>query len=542
MRVFASQYPKSFNYYLDGNVFSSKLFGLQFETMLGRNGLTLDPEPGLASQVVVSEDKSTFTFTLDERARWSDGNPVTADDVAWTWNAIMKPVHLTGPHKVGLSRFEPPVVLDEKTIQFTANTVHWNNIWAVGGMIILPSHWWKEQEFNKVNFEFPVVSGPYEISKLNEPNSVVLQKRDDYWAAEDPRGEGLQNFDELEYFFFPERNLAFDNFQADNIDLFAVYTARRWAAETSGKAYQNNWIVKQGVANSNPIGFQGFAMHLRREKFQDVRVRKALAHLLDRKRMNSTLMFNQYALTPSYYPDLYPKGNPNALIPFDIEAARKYLTEAGWIVNTEGQLTKDGIPFEITFLSRSETADRFLLIYREALEEVGIQLTIDRKDWSAWAKDMDEYNFDMTWAAWGAGLFKDPEAMWHSKHKDELSGINITGFDNPEVDQLIESIKEEMDVEKRHEVVKQIDEILVRETPYILLWHTDIVRLLYWNRFGTPDHVLTKYGRESAAEFLWWEDLDMAADLEAAKESDDKLPAKPTNVVFDDVFEVNPLR
>jgi microcin C transport system substrate-binding protein len=258
--------------------------------------------------------------------------------------------------------------------------------------------------------------------------------------------------------------------------------------------------------------------------------------------MNATLMFNQYALTASYYPDLYPEGNPNPLIPFDVEKARSLLAEAGWTVNAEGKLEKNGKPFVINFLTRSATADRFLLIYREAMEEVGITLNIDRKDWSAWAKDMDEYNYDMTWAAWGAGIFKDPEAMWHSKHVDQPSGINISGFADPKVDEMIESIKEEFDVEKRHAVVREIDAILAEQVPYVLLWHTDIVRLLYWNKFGTPDHVLTKYGSENAAEGLWWEDLDMAADLEAAQESGEKLPGKPMKVVFEEAFERVPLR
>ncbi len=537
MRVFASQYPKSFNYYLDNNVFSSKLFGYQFESLIGRNGLTLEPEPGLAERVEVSDDKKTFTFMLDADARWSDGTPITADDVIWTYEAVMNPEHLTGPHKVGLDRFEPPVKLDEHTVVFTAKEVHWGNLWAAGGMSILPSHWWKDQDFNRVNFEFPVVSGPYEISRLNEPSSVTLQKREDYWAREDPRLLGVSNFERIEFLFYPERDLAFDNFRAGNFDVFAVYTARRWASETSGGAFDDNWIIKQGINNSQPIGFQGFAMNLRREKFKDVRVRRALAHLLDRERMNATIMFNQYQLTASYFPDLYPEGNPNPLIEFNVDKARDYLRQAGWEVNAAGRLAKDGAVFTINFLSRSADADRFLLIYREALEQVGIQLRIDRKDWSAWAKDMDEYNFDMTWAAWGAGVFKDPESMWHSKHKDQPSGNNITGFYSEEVDEKIDAIKAEFDVEKRHEAVKEIDAILAEQVPYILLWHTDYVRLLYWNRFGTPDHVLTKYGNESSSEFLWWTDPDLNADLGEARASGKKLPPRPALIEFEQVFQ-----
>ena len=150
----------------------------------------------------------------------------------------------------------------------------------------------------------------------------------------------------------------------------------------------------------------------------------------------------------------------------------------------------------------------------------------------------------MTWAAWGAGVFKDPESMWHSKYKDQPSGNNITGFSSPEVDAKIDSIEAEFDVEKRHQVVREIDAILVEETPYILLWNIDYVRLLYWNKFGTPNFVLTKYGIESASEGLWWDDPAISADLKAARTSGEKLPGKPAIVNFEAIFQgaVEPLR
>jgi microcin C transport system substrate-binding protein len=537
MKIAASQFPDSFNYYLDNNVFSSQLFGYLYDSLLTINGLTLKQEPALAEKVVVSDDKLTFTVHLDPDAKWSDGKPVTADDVIWTFEAILNPKHLTGQHKVSLLRFETPTKIDDRTIEFKAKEIHWKNLLAIGGIQVLPSHWWKDQPFNEVNFEFPVVSGSHRIAEINEPDYVVLEKRDDYWAKDDPRSEGLGNFDRLRFLFYADRNLAFDNFRAGTFDVFAVYRARRWSRETQGEKFRNNWIIRQGIHNLKPIGFQGFAMNMRRKPFDDLRVRKALAHLLDRKRMNATLMFNQYALTASYYPDLYPEGNPNGLIGFDVDKARALLKEAGWTVNGQGKLEKDGRTFSINFLTRSPTSDQFLIIYREALEQVGIDLTITRKDWSAWTKDMNEYNFDMTWAAWGAGLFKDPEAMWHSKFKDQPSGINITGFADPEVDELIESTFGEFDIEKRHGTVRQIDTEITAQVPYVLLWHIDYVRLLYWNRFGTPDHVLTKYGGEDAAQGLWWSDPDLKADLEAAMESNRKLPPRPADIYFDQVFQ-----
>ncbi len=538
MKAFASQYPKSFNYYLDRNVFSSQLFGHQFESLIGQNALTLQPEPALAEKVTVSDDKMTFTFYLHPDAKWSDGKPITAEDVIWTYEAVMNPDNITGAHKVGLGRFEAPVALDERTVQFKAKELHWSNIWSAGGFNILPKHWWEKQEdFNTVNFEFPVVSGPFKVKSLKEPHSILLERREDYWAADDPRNEGLGNFDEIEYFFYGDRENAWENFLRGNFDFFAVYTARRWATQTDGERFDKNWIVKQGVHNYNAVGFQGFAMNMRRKPYDDLNVRKALAHLLDRERMNRTLTYNQYALTASFFPDIYPEGNPNALVDFNVDKARDLLKEAGWAVNEQGRLEKDGMPLKIKFLTRSVDSDKFLLIYKEALDQVGIDLEIDRRDWSAWAKALDEFDYDMTWAAWGAGVFKDPEAMWHSKFIDQKSGINITGFQDPEVDKLIDSIKGEFDVEKRHAVVKKIDAILVANQPYVLLWHIDYTRLLYWNKFGTPDHVLGKYGSESSSEGYWWLDPDLEADLEAAREDGEKLPSRPVDVYFNKVFQ-----
>lgn len=543
-RTFASQYPRSFNHYLDQNVFSAQLFGHQFESLITRNALTLEPEPALASRVTVEThaDHQVFTFELDERAAWSDGRPVTAEDVAWTFNAIMDDANLTGPHKVGLSTFHAPEVLDARTVRFTSKEVHWRNLWSVGGFNVLPKHWWEGQEFNRVNFEFPVVSGPYEITRLSEPRSVLLTRRADYWAKDDPRAEGLGNFEEIEYRFFGERDLALDNFLRGEFDVHAVYTARFWVERATGERFDNNWIVKQRVFNQNPQGFQGFAMNMRRPLFQDRRVRRALAHLLDRERMNATLMYNQYALSHSYFEDLYPEGNPHGLIGFDVEAARGLLADAGWAVNAEGRLEKDGQVFVINFLTRDATADRFLLIYREALEQVGITLNINRKDWAAWSADMQDYNYDMTWAAWGAGVFKDPESMWHSRHVETRNGFNITGFAREDVDAMIDGLATEFDVEKRHEVVRKIDAILVEEVPYILLWNSDHTRLLYWNKFGMPEHVLGKYGDERSAEAYWWLDLDAEAELEAARAEGLKLPPRPYRVDFQAVQTLLPAR
>ena len=253
----AGPFPKSFNYYLDTTVTSSRLFNLLFETLLGINGLTLEFEPNLAGSWSVSADRTAFEFRLDERARWSDGVPISARDVAWTYDAIMDPKNLTGPHKISFERFHAPEVIDERTIRFTAREVHWKNLLSLGSFHVLPSHIFKDQDFNKINFEFPVTAGAYQVESVREGIALTLKRRDDWWQWVRPSTRGIANFDRLKFRFFTERENAFAEFKTGNLDYYPVYTASRWATETAGEAYDNNWIIKQEVYNYNPIGFQG---------------------------------------------------------------------------------------------------------------------------------------------------------------------------------------------------------------------------------------------------------------------------------------------
>jgi len=537
--IFAGQYPKSFNYYLEPSTFTAQVFGSMYESLLSSSPLSPADVPGLAERWSISDDKRTFTFWIDPRARWSDGKPVTAEDVRWTFAAIMNPEHRTGVHKVSLEVFEPPRILGTNIIAFTAREVHWRNLNAIGGLSILPKHAFASADFNKINFDFDVVSGPYRMGELKEGIFAKQERRDDWWARVYKRNQNQANFQTLTFRFYKDRENAFEVFRKGGIDLYPVYTARLWVNETRGERFQKNWIVKQRVQNYRPIGFQGFAMNRRRSPFDDVGVRRAMAHLLDRETMNRTIMYSQYFMHKSYFEDLYGPDTPctNASIAFDKERARQLLQEAGWQPNPDsGRLEKNGKPFTFSFLSRDASAEKFLSIYGEDLKDVGIELKIDKKDWSAWVADMDEFNFDMTWASWSAGLYKDPEHMWASAEAHRKGGYNLGGFTNAWVDAMIEKQKTIFDVAKRHAICRQIDAVLAEDVPYALLWNINYTRLLYWNKFGMPPQVLSKYGDERSAYWLWWYDPDAADDLAFAMEEGAHLPPHPPQVDFDEAF------
>jgi microcin C transport system substrate-binding protein len=537
--VFGGQYPKSLNYYLDNNVLSAEVFGALFETLLSMNPLTMDYEPGLADRWTLSPDKKTFTFHINPSARWSNGEPVTAQDVKWTYDVIMDPKNMTGPHKISMERFNPPEVVDKNTIRFTAKAIHWKNLLAAGGFHILSKSAYQGMDFNTINFEFPVVSGPYQLGDIEEGIWVKLSRRSDWWQGKAESAKNKGNFHTITYKFFAERTNAFEAFKKGIIDLFPVYTSRIWINETGGDGFVKNHIIRQKIHNHKPVGFQGFAMNMRRPPFDDIRVRKAMAYLLDREKMNQTLMYGQYFLHRSYFEDLYSDAHPcpNPTITLDKKQARALLAAAGWTVNPEtGYLEKNGKKFTFQFLTRDASSEKFLSIYAEDLKDVGIEMRIDKKDWAAWARDMEEFNFGMTWAAWSSGIFKDPESMWLSAEADRKSGNNITGFKNKAVDALIEKQKSVFDISRRNDICREIDQLIYQEFPYVLLWNIDYTRLLYWNKFGTPATVLSKYGDESSALWYWWADPDAEAMLHDAVEMEMMLPPKPGTVHFDAVF------
>ena len=533
--------PKSLNPYLDNNTFSYQVFGALYETLLGSDPLTADYAPGLARRWEIADDGRVFTFHLDPMARWSDGRPVTAEDVRWTFDRIMDPASQTGAHKVALRTFldTPPEVLDPLTIRFTADEVHWRNLGAAGGFEILPRHHFEGRDFNTINSDFPVVSGPYRLAALSEGLSLTLDRRTNWWGRARNASRGTANFQTVVYRFFADPDNAFEAFVNGQADVYPVYRAAIWTERTKGTPFDKNWIVKRRIRNHLPIGFQGFAMNLRRPPFDDLRVRQALAYLLNRQKMVETLMHNQYFLHRSYYEDLYSASNAcnNPVFDYQPEKARALLTEAGWTPDPRtGVRMRGGQPLRFTFLTRDESADKFLVLYNEDLKQAGVEMKIVRKDWAAWTRDMDAFNFDMTWAAWSSGLFKDPEGMWSSAEADRQGGNNITGFKDPMVDQLIETQRGIFDLQTRNGICRRIDFILAEQVPYILLWNLDAVRLLYWDKFGTPPTILSKYGDERSLLTYWWYDADSAAELEAARQAGEMLPPRPDVVDFDETF------
>ena len=529
--LWGSAMPKSFNMWEDYNSFSAELMGMMFEPLVSLHS-TEDREVGiLADSWSVSEDGKTFTFHVDPRAKWSDGKPVTAEDVQFYYDVIMDEKNLTPIFKVGLSRFDRPEVVDSLTVKMTAKESHWGNFWEAAGMLAFPKHVWAGKDFNQIRYEFPVVSGPYKIKTFREDRYVELARRSDWWGFKKNWNRGKYNFEKIRYRFMNDQTKALEAFKKQDINAYAIYTSSIWMKQTDFDAIQKGWAVKQRIFNKEPIGFQGMAINLRKPQFQDVRVRQALNMLLNREAMNEKYMYNQYFLLNSYYPDLW-EGNQNptaTLYKFNPDSARALFAEAGYKVNAQGVLEKDGKPFAINFITSQEDL-RHLTLFQEDLKKVGVVATIEQMSQSTLRKRLDDADFDLYWVNWGAGRLRDPEASWLSTTALQKGTNNLAGVQDKVVDSLINLQKTEFDLAKRNEILKALDNRLAEIVPYVLMWQCDHHRILYWNRYGTPEKVFDRFNREDAIPVYWWLDPTKSATLDKAMKAGESLPVPEYDV------------
>jgi microcin C transport system substrate-binding protein len=534
LNTWAGPFPKSLNYWLDPNTFSAKVSGLMFESLVELHSTRNEPVGSLAKSWSQSEDGLTFTFKLHPKAKWSDGKAITASDVIFYYETIMDPKNLTSVFRVDLSKINPPVALDEKTVQVVAKNQHWKNFWIAARLSALPQHVMKGKNFNKINFDFPVVSGPYTLKDVDKGRSITLERRSDWWGRALSYNQHKYNFDLLSFHASADRVKVLERLKRGDLDIYPIYTAKIWEKQTDFEAVKMNWVRRQRVFNDEPKGFQGIAFNMRRPPFDDLKVRTAFALLLNRQLMNEKYMYNQYFMLDSFYPDLYPSAD-NPDIPervFNEEQARNLLKEAGYSVSDQGQQEKDGKPLEVTMMVFSPDT-RHQSLFKEDLSKVGITLKLEQVDYSTVRKRLDQLDFDLHWQAWGASRLRDPETMWHSISANEKGTFNICGVVDPTIDQLIESQRTEMNLDRRNDILKKIDRRLADINPYALLWGSPAARILYWDRFGMPEKIFPRFGDPDDIVTYWWHDEEKAKRLKKSQNNEKSISPLPSEVHWD---------
>ena len=537
LKFVSSSYPPTLRCFgLNSNsVFNSMLESLCYETLLAMDQVTFDYVPNLAKRWAIGPDLMTFFFEIDPEAKWSDGFPVTSKDVLATYKIYVDP-EIDDPFTNDFWRkYEPPVAINDRVVMFRSGELNWRAFLSAAlSFYVYPAHVLDKltgREFlEEYQNKMMPGSGPYsyESAKVNE--EIVLIRRNNWWQRNHERQRGVYNFDRLQFIFISDENLIKERFKRGDVDWLVVNVAREWHREFIPAALPplaRGWMQRRKVYTHQPAGVSGIAFNTRTEPFDDIRVRRAFAHLYNREKMMDRLFFNEYEYTDSFYPNS-PYENPaNPKIRFDPDRAVELLEEAGWLQRNRdrnGWLVKDGKRFVLSLNYTSPSSERILTILQEELRDVGIELHLKQVTWATDIKEVGEHNFQISMRAYGGLLFPNPESSFHSKFADLKNNNNIWGFKNARVDEICAEYPMMFDPAERVKAVREVDGIVSSEHLFAFGWNSPSTRVVYWNKFGMPDYVFSKWGDERSILSLWWFCPEKEQKLKEAMKNKTMLP------------------
>lgn len=498
----------------------STIHGLIYETLLGWDAVGEKFVPALARYWQVGADKMTYRFRIDERARWSDGREVTADDVVATIvDHYMNPDRKDpSVYRYWQERIEYAKILDKYTVEVKATEPIWRTMLTIGTNFIYPAAYIRmdgETYLTEWNWKLPPGSGPYELrsADINKGNSITVRRRKDWWPKDLPENRYLANFDEIQWQIVRNEELLYQKVLKGEIDMTQIGIAQRWVEELDRERnVRMGYIQKRKIFNLVPQGFGGYCMNMRRKPFDSRNVRLAFTHLLNREKLFAKFFFYEYEYTDSYYPYTEYARPDKERIHYNPEKARELLAQDGWKTrDSEGYLVNEAgerFPTLTIEFDGSGTAQRIHELYRSDLwNEAGIKLELKVLDYASQLKKVWEYQFDIVRWGWTAGLFPSPERNWHSVYADRPQSNNLAGFKNAEADEIMEAYKYEFDPVKRNKMLQRLDTIFFNEHPYALGWVGPYFRFIYWDKFGHPPEYLSRYSRDfDSILWLWWYD------------------------------------
>lgn len=527
------------------NTYVNYMIGnLVYESLLTLDPTTLNYIPVLATHWQISPDKHTFRFRINPNARFSDGAPVTAEDVVASWT-LYADKKLNDPAlNTMFGKLERPVAESRYIVRVASREPDWKNFLNFAAfMLIFPAHALKDVDgaayLRDYNFKYLPGTGPYMITEadIQKGQSLNIRRRKDFWDEKSRRSAGLNNFDEVRLIVVRDPNLTFEKFKKGDLDFYFVNRAKIWIEEMDFDKIQRGVIQKRKIFNNTASGYNGVAINTRRKPFDDIRVRKALALLMNRALYIEKLFHSEYLPMNSYFAGSVYENPGNAANPYNPDDARKLLEEAGWKDrDAQGRLTKEGKPLSIELLYDSKTAEPYLTVYQEDLHRAGITLNLRFVTFETQYKLVSDRQFDLAEVGWGGSMFPDPEQQWHSRLADVRNTDNITGFKDPRIDAICEKYAQTFDLKERVALMRELDGIATRQYHYVLKWRAPAERIAYWNRFGHPSGYFTRTGDYMSdlsagpgIERLWWIDPAASKRLdEAMADSSVKLPVGAT--------------
>ncbi|KPZ13396.1 ABC transporter, periplasmic substrate-binding protein [Pseudomonas syringae pv. viburni] len=481
----------------------------------------------IAQSVEYSEDRSWVVFNLRPQARFHDGKPITAYDVAFSYRTLLKDGH--PQYRTALQEVQRVDILSRHRIRFvfkrSGNPLL---ILRLGELPVLPQHYWKDRDFKATTFEPPLGSGPYRITRVQPGRQLVFERVKDYWGKDLPVNRGKYNFDRVEVEFYRDSDVAFEAFKAGEFDIYIEHQAKNWANGYNFPAVANGQVIKAQIPHRIPTQTQGLFMNTRRAAFADIRVREALGLLFNFEWTNRTLFSDAYARSISYYPNsefsatglptgaewlmlapyrdqlppslftqpFAPPKTDGGGIPRDtLRKALKLLTDVGWTLSDQGLLNANKQPLRFEILLVNPNLERILQPYIEDLRRLGINVGLRTVDRAQYKQRLDRFDFDMILMTLQQTLSPGLE-QWQYFHSSQATingSKNYAGIANPVVDALLNKLLAAQTRDEQVAAARALDRVLLSQHYSIPNWYLNNHRLAYRNRFAmvtTPPYTL----------------------------------------------------
>lgn len=518
--------------------------GMIFESLLDWHPVTLEYMPLLASHWKISDDKMEYWFRINPDARWSDGQPVVADDIIASWELRMDETILSPSSQLTYGKLERPVAESKYIVRVKAKELNWRNFLYFSGMYIFPAHIISDLSGTEYlrDYQYKVLpgTGPYTMLESDIKNQVsyAITRRLDYWDAENPLKKYVYNFDKVKFVVVKDNDaLEYEKFKKGEQDFYFVKKAQRWAEESEFEEVQKGWVQKRAVFSMKPTTKRGYAFNMRRPPFDNKQVRYAFCYLINREKMNEELFYSLYELQNSIYAGTIYENPTNEKITYNPERAMELLAEAGWKErDSNGWLiNENGDRFQIE-IGIPKTIDYRVTPVQQMLREYGIDLQIKYVDTNTRWKMMMDRSFTITYEHWGGLIYPNPETSYHSRLANQDDNNNLYGFANERVDELCAMYDVEFNQQKRIEIIREIDKIVMDTRPSCMTFYQPDEWLLYWNKFSFPEYVVDPYLNGGIEDWpvlkYWWLDEEKIARLNTAMENGENLPRGELEITY----------
>jgi microcin C transport system substrate-binding protein len=544
--------------YLDKGTGVSQVNGLLYAPLAVRS---LD-EPytvyGLiAEKMERAADGMSLRFYLNPKAQFSDGTPITAEDVRYTYDLLMTQGSLS--YRTEFQDVKGVEVESPTQVRFDFKSNESRTLpLDLASLPVFPEHWWKDRDFaNGGGFEPPVGSGPYRIGKVDPGRSITFERNVDWWAKDLPVNRGLYNFDHFSVEYFGDTDVARQVLLGGGYDYNREYSATGYAVRYESPALTEGRLQRAHLAPGAVQSSQGFVFNLDRPKFQDRRVRQALAMLWDFEWTNKQMMRNVYVRQNSYFsnselaatqlpteselkildplrgqvpPEVFttvfqtPRTDGSGFIRDKQLQALGLLEEAGWMPKGDKLVNADGEPLSFTFLNGQSGFEKILLPYKRNLAQIGIDFEIRRIDSAQYLNRVMARDYDMIVTGYGVSTSPGMELYnnFGSKVARDSGSSNYMVLRDPAVDTLINGLAKADSKPAMIDYAHALDRVLQWGFYWIPNYYPPGSSTVWWNRFGIPK----VQASNSEAIDTWWELSPQALTTEqfARQQGDSALP------------------